>query len=53
MYNYLSAIISLPQCTYFAQSTGFAQMNVSFTDRLTKNDRQKGVLNRKSCVKVK
>lgn len=41
MYNYLSAIINLPQCTYFAQSTGFAQMNVSFTDKTDKEWQKK------------
>lgn len=42
MHNYRSAIINLTQRIYVALCTEFAEMNVSFTDRLTENDRKKG-----------
>ncbi len=48
---------SLSQCNnhsvyYVALCTAFAKLNESFTERLTKNERKKGVLSMKSYVGV-
>ncbi len=42
MHYHRSAIINLTHRIYVALCTAFAEMNVSFTDRLTENDRKKG-----------
>lgn len=52
-HKYHSAIKSLAQCIAVALSTEFAEMNVSFIDGLTKNDRKKGMLNTRSYVEVR
>lgn len=51
VHNYDSAIISLTYI-YVAVCIAFAKMNVRFTDRLTKNDRKRGVLIVKGYVEV-